>query len=99
MTVFSFHPVKIITTFEGGAAVTNNYKIYKKIKLFSNHGITKDYKDFKYNNKNKWYYEQQELGLNYRMTDVAASMGISQIKKLNNFVKKWNKVAKKYELF
>ena len=81
VTVFSFHPVKIITTFEGGAAVTNNYKIYKKIKLFSNHGITKDYKDFKYNNKNKWYYEQQELGLNYRMTDVAASMGISQIKK------------------
>ena len=59
----------------GGAAVTNDYKIHKKLKLFSNHGITKDYKDFKYNIKNKWYYEQQLLGLNYRMTDVAASMG------------------------
>ena len=98
ITVFSFHPVKIITTFEGGAAVTNDYKIHKKLKLFSNHGITKDYKDFKYNIKNKWYYEQQLLGLNYRMTDVAASMGISQIKKLKKFVRERNKIAKKYEL-
>lgn len=98
ITVFSFHPVKIITTFEGGAAVTNNFEIHKKLKLFSNHGITKNFKDFKYNTKNKWYYEQQLLGLNYRMTDVAASMGLSQIKKLNNFVKKRNEIAKKYEL-
>lgn len=97
ITVFSFHPVKIITTFEGGAALTNNMNIYKKLKLYSNHGITKNYKEFKYNIKNNWYYEQQLLGLNYRMTDVAASMGISQIKKLSSFIKKRNQIAKEYE--
>ena len=97
ITVFSFHPVKIITTFEGGAALTNKLEIYKKLKLFSNHGITKKKKDFSNKKKGSWYYEQRVLGLNYRMTDVAASLGISQIKKLNKFVKARNKIANKYE--
>ena len=97
ITVFSFHPVKIITTFEGGAALTNSIKVYKNLKLFSNHGITKNFKDFSFKNKGDWYYEQKLLGLNYRMTDVAASIGLSQIKKLNKFVKLRNLIAKKYE--
>ena len=97
ITVFSFHPVKIITTFEGGAALTNSIKIYKNLKLFSNHGITKNFKDFSFKNKGNWYYEQKLLGLNYRMTDVAASLGLSQIKKLKKFVKLRNLIAKKYE--
>lgn len=97
ITVFSFHPVKIITTFEGGAALTNSIKIYKNLKLLSNHGITKNFKDFSFKNKGNWYYEQKLLGLNYRMTDVAASIGLSQIKKLKKFVKLRNLIAKKYE--
>ena len=98
ITVFSFHPVKIITTFEGGAATTNNKNLDEKLKLFLNHGITKNKKNFQNNEKKKhaWYYEQQLLGLNYRMTDVAATMGISQIKRLNKFVKARNKIAKIY---
>jgi len=96
ITVFSFHPVKIITTFEGGAALTNKNEIYKKLKMYSNHGITKNKKDFSNKKKGKWYYEQKFLGLNYRMTDVAASLGTSQIKKLNKFVNARNKIANKY---
>ncbi len=97
ISIFSFHPVKIITTFEGGAASTNDKLIYEKLKLFLNHGITKDKKKLKIKKNKVWYYEQQLLGLNYRMTDVAASMGLSQLKKLNEFVKNRNVIAKKYE--
>ena len=97
ITVFSFHPVKIITTFEGGAATTNNKKIYEKLKLFSNHGITKNSKNFFFRKNEPWYYEQQLLGLNYRLTDVAASLGISQIKNLQKFIKSRNDIAKQYE--
>ncbi len=101
ITVFSFHPVKIITTFEGGAAMTNNKDLDKKLKLFLNHGITKNKKYFhnKKQKKKAWYYEQQLLGLNYRMTDVAATMGISQISRLNKFVTARNKIAKIYDKF
>ncbi len=97
ITVFSFHPVKIITTFEGGAATTNSKKIYEKLKIFSNHGITKNSKNFFFNKNKPWYYEQQLLGLNYRLTDVAASLGISQIKNLQKFIKSRNNLAKIYE--
>merc|ERR1711966_545913 len=82
-----------------GAAMTNNQDLDKKLKLFLNHGITKDKKYF-HNKKQKrkaWYYEQQLLGLNYRMTDVAATMGISQISRLNKFVTARNKIAKIYD--
>ncbi len=96
ITVFSFHPVKIITTFEGGMAVTNKKRLYQKLKLFLNHGITKNKKHFKFKKNKLWYYEQQLLGLNYRMTDVAASMGLSQLKKLNRYIKIRNQIARKY---
>lgn len=99
ITIFSFHPVKIITTIEGGIALTNKKKIYEKLKLYMNHGITRDQQKFKYKNKKKWYYEQQVLGLNYRMTDVAATLGISQLERLKNFVEKRNLIAKKYKKF
>ena len=78
ISIFSFHPVKIITTFEGGCATTNKKIIYEKLKLFLNHGITKEKKKFKFKQNKSWHYEQQLLGLNYRMTDVSASIGLSQ---------------------
>ena len=99
ITIFSFHPVKIITTFEGGIATTNKKFIHEKLQLFLNHGITKDKKKFRYKKKRDWYYEQQLLGLNYRMTDVAASMGLSQLKKLKKFINERNNIAKKYNKF
>ena len=96
ITVFSFHPVKTITTCEGGAATTNNLELYDRLRIFSNHGITKEKKFFKSKTKNAWHYEQQELGLNYRMSEVSASLGLTQLKNLNKFVKSRNKIAKLY---
>ncbi len=96
-TVFSFHPVKMITTAEGGAVMTNNKKVYKKLCLFSNNGITKNKKDFLIKNKQPNYYEQQVLGFNYRMNEIQAALGISQLIKLNKFVKERNKIADYYK--
>ena len=97
ITVFSFHPVKIITTGEGGAATTNNPSIANKMKLLSSHGIEKG--NAKINNERIheiWNYEQINNGFNYRMTEFQAALGISQLKKLNKFVKKRNQIANKY---
>ena len=96
ITVFSFHPVKIITTAEGGAATTNNLKLYNRLKMFANHGLTKEKKLFKIKTNKIWYYEQQFLGLNYRMNEISASLGLTQLKSLKNFVKSRNKIAKLY---
>lgn len=96
LTIFSFHPVKTITTGEGGAITTNNKKIYDKIKILRNHGITKDLKKMKIKNNQKWYYEQIDLGYNYWMSDLNACLGISQLKKVEKFVQKRNKIAKFY---
>lgn len=96
ITVFSFHPVKIITTGEGGIAVTNNKSLSRKMKMFSEHGITKVSSEFKNKMPGYWYYEQQELGYNYRMSDIHAALGISQLKRLTEDNKKRNKIAKKY---
>ena len=96
ITVFSFHPVKIITSGEGGAATTNNQKLYEKMKLFRNHGVTKNINMMKVKKKDKWYYEQVELGYNYWMSDINASLGLSQLKKTNSFIKKRNNIAKLY---
>ena len=96
MTVFSFHPVKMITTGEGGAILTNNKILNDKVEIFRNHGITKDINKFKNKNNSDWYYEQQILGFNYRLTDIQAALGISQLKRLENFVIKRRKIAKLY---
>ena len=99
ITIFSFHPVKTITTGEGGVATTNNSMLDRKLKMFRTHGITKDKSLFENKlNKNKdWYYEQQFLGFNYRMTDIAAAIGINQLKKINFIIKKRNKIAQVYK--
>ena len=97
ITVFSFHPVKIITTLEGGMALTNNQTIAKKIDMLRSHGITRNKKSLINKTTNKWYYEQQILGFNYRMNDVEAALGISQLTKLNKFHKKRTLIKKFYD--
>lgn len=97
MTVLSFHPVKHITTGEGGMVLTNNEDYYKKLILFRNHGITKDKALFINESEGEWYYEMQELGYNYRLTDIQSALGISQMKKLDKFLFKRNQVAQIYE--
>ena len=96
ITIFSFHAVKIITTGEGGAALTNNKKLDTKIKNLRSHGITKVKNQYFHLNKMKWYYEQQSLGWNYRLTDIQAALGISQLKRIKSFIKKRNEIANQY---
>ncbi|MBF0488511.1 MAG: UDP-4-amino-4,6-dideoxy-N-acetyl-beta-L-altrosamine transaminase [Nitrospirae bacterium] len=96
MAVFSFHPVKSITTGEGGAVLTNDKGLYDKLKMFGHHGITKSMDDFQYAPNGPWYYEMQTLGYNYRMTDFQAALGISQLKKLNEFIRRRREIAGLY---
>lgn len=93
MTMFSFHPVKPITTGEGGIIVTNNPTYAEKLRLFRSHGITRDgmQKD-----DGPWYYEMVDLGMNYRMTDIQAALGVSQIDKLATFMKRRREIAREY---
>ena len=95
MAMFSFHPVKHITTGEGGIIVTNDEEYYEKLQLFRSHGITKN--NLINESHGDWYYEMQELGFNYRITDIQCALGISQLKKLDSFVKARRKVAKIYD--
>lgn len=95
MTTFSFHPVKHITTGEGGMILTNNDKLYQRLKLFRTHGITRDDK-LMTKNDGPWYYEQLDLGFNYRITDIQCALGISQMDKLPEFLNKRKNIAARY---
>lgn len=93
MTMFSFHPVKPVTTGEGGIITTNSEKYYEKLKRFRTHGISRTpYAE----EQGGWYYEMTELGFNYRMTDLQAALGISQLRKLDDFVARRSEISKKY---
>ena len=96
LTVFSFHPVKHIATGEGGAVTTNRKDLYDKVALFRTHGITKDPALLE-KNDGGWYYEMQELGYNYRITEMQAALGISQLKRLDWSIERRNEIAKKYD--
>ena len=97
IAIFSFHPVKMITTGEGGMALTNNEEYAKKMDLFRSHGISRDSNFLEKNDLPKYYYEQHSLGYNYRMTDIHAALGISQLRKLEKFIDTRNKIALRYD--
>jgi len=96
ITVFSFHPVKIITTGEGGMAVTNEDKLASRMARLRTHGITRDPAEMTHEPDGPWYYQQLELGLNYRLTDIHAALGLSQMKRLEEFVETRNQIANRY---
>lgn len=96
MTEFSFHPVKHITSGEGGMVTTNNELLYEKLKLFRTHGITRNVNEMsRYDGA--WYYEQIDLGYNYRITDLQAALGISQLSRVDLFLKRRREIALKYD--
>lgn len=95
MTVLSFHAVKHITTGEGGMVLTNNKELYGKLKKLRTHGITRDCKTAR-KKISLWYYEMQDLGFNYRLTDIQCALGLSQLKKLPYFLNKRREIAYKY---
>jgi UDP-4-amino-4,6-dideoxy-N-acetyl-beta-L-altrosamine transaminase len=102
ITVLSFHPVKIITTGEGGMALTNDDELAERMRLFRNHGITRDSLRFtsvgaQEGQAPSWHYEQQVLGFNYRMTDIHAALGLSQLQRLDEYVARRNSLAKGYD--
>ncbi|EMK25153.1 UDP-4-amino-4,6-dideoxy-N-acetyl-beta-L-altrosamine transaminase [Leptospira kirschneri] len=96
ITVFSFHPVKIITTGEGGMALTNDTELYSKMYRLRSHGITRDFSEMTHFPDGPWYYQQLELGYNYRMTDIQAGLGVSQMSRLDEFIRKRHTIAEKY---
>ena len=96
ITVFSFHPVKIITTGEGGMALTNNNKLFKHMSLLRSHGITRDPSQMTKQADGDWYYQQIELGYNYRMTDIQAALGVSQLKRLDDYVSRRHELSTRY---
>lgn len=96
MTVFSFHPVKIVTTGEGGMILTNNRDLYEKLTLYRSHGITRDPEKMTHAADGAWYYQQIDLGYNYRMTDLQAALGHSQMQRLDEFVARRRELAARY---
>ena len=98
ITVFSFHPVKIITTAEGGLATTNSAKLAEKMQLFRSHGVTRDAKLMTKETEGDWYYQQVELGFNYRMTELQAALGVTQMDRLDEFVTARHNLQERYDL-
>jgi len=98
ITVFSFHPVKIITSGEGGVACTNKSELASSMLRLRTHGIIKSEKDFCEKSHGPWYYEQIDLGFNYRLTDIHSALGLSQLSRVDSFVKKRNELAKIYDV-
>jgi len=96
LAIFSFHPVKHIATGEGGMITTNNKKLYDKLCLLRTHGITKD-AELLQENHGGWYHEMQELGYNYRLSDIQASLGITQLKRANDGLKRRKEIARRYD--
>ena len=97
ITVFSFHPVKIITTAEGGLATTNDRGLFERMQLFRTHGVTRDPKLMTKETEGAWYYQQVDIGFNYRMTELQAALGISQMRRLDEFVNKRNILRNRYD--
>ena len=97
ITVFSFHPVKIVTTAEGGAALTNDKELADRMALLRSHGITRDPAVMTREPDGPWYYQQVDLGYNYRMTDMQAALGLSQMARLNGYVERRHVLAKRYD--
>ena len=96
-TIFSFHPVKIITTGEGGAITTNDEKLARKVKLLRSHGITRDKEEMISEPHGDWYYQQLFLGFNYRLTDIQAALGISQLKRIRKFIDRREEISQIYD--
>ncbi|MDF0751265.1 UDP-4-amino-4,6-dideoxy-N-acetyl-beta-L-altrosamine transaminase [Marinobacter sp. 71-i] len=97
VTVFSFHPVKIVTTAEGGLAVTNDPAIAERLELLRSHGITRNPALMTHPPDGPWYYQQIDLGYNYRMTDIQAALGLSQMERLDAYVARRNELAERYD--
>jgi UDP-4-amino-4,6-dideoxy-N-acetyl-beta-L-altrosamine transaminase len=97
MTAFSFHPLKPITTGEGGAVATDSKEFFDKMVDLRSHGVTRDRERFRDEPHGAWYYEMQSLGYNYRITDIQCALGISQLKRLDAFVERREKIAKGYD--
>jgi len=97
ITVFSFHPVKIITTAEGGMTLTNDAELANKMALLRSHGITRDAAQMTHAPDGPWYYQQIDLGFNYRMTELQAALGVSQMARLNDYVARRHELAARYD--
>ncbi|SDW44144.1 UDP-4-amino-4,6-dideoxy-N-acetyl-beta-L-altrosamine transaminase [Marinobacter mobilis] len=97
ITVFSFHPVKIVTTAEGGMALTNDEDLASYMALLRSHGVTRDPNLMNQESDGPWYYQQVDLGFNYRMTDIQAALGISQMRRIDAFVARRHQLAKRYD--
>ena len=98
ITVFSFHPVKIITTAEGGLATTNNEKLVERMQLFRSHGVTRKPNLMTSQFEGGWYYQQVDLGYNYRMTELQAALGVSQMQRLDEFITNRHTLQERYDL-
>jgi UDP-4-amino-4,6-dideoxy-N-acetyl-beta-L-altrosamine transaminase len=102
ITVFSFHPVKIVTSGEGGMALTNDQRLAEKLSMLRSHGITRNFSRMRIGASQErppaWYYEQQMLGFNYRITDIHAALGVSQLDRLSEYIERRNALAERYQL-